>query len=451
VTEDLAVLFAEADLTAVDAVDIARLIAETSEETLRAAEGGQLRARVLAEVFRRLPDYARPERIGDLRAAVHWELPAPEGTEHYGIHFEDGRIRIERTAPANPRVSLRCDAVSALRAVTGNANPALMVLTGTLTLTGDERFAVEMLACFTMPTADGTTDAPSPTAVDAEQIAAVVAKTDPGDLRARLRGGVREILVDEVIRRLPGYVDPEAAADVTALVGWEILDEHGHPDRFLLHIDHGHATAGRDLTGTPEVTLRLDTADFLALATGNADPSTLVLSGDLVLDGDAATALAMVRFLRIPSADGVAEVGDPAQVDVARIVKLVATTSDRDLKKRLTGPVRQILLDEIFRRMPQYLNESRAAGVDALVAWQITGATSGGYDEYRTRISGGRATAGTLPGKPKVSIRADPVLFFKLVTGNLNPVTAFLTRRLSIRGDLMFAGRLPSIFTIPRG
>lgn len=137
-TGDLAALFAETDLTGIDAADAARLI---------------------AEVFRRLPDYARPERIGDLRAAVHWELPAPEGTEHYGIHFEDGRIRIERTAPANPRVSLRCDAVSALRAVTGNANPALMVLTGTLTLTGDERFAVEMLTCFTMPTA---TEPPTP-------------------------------------------------------------------------------------------------------------------------------------------------------------------------------------------------------------------------------------------------------------------------------------------------
>lgn len=48
--------------------------------------------------------------------------------------------------------------------------------------------------------------------VDAVEIAAAVAGADRDELRARLRGGIGKVLVDEVIRRLPEYVDPVAAA-----------------------------------------------------------------------------------------------------------------------------------------------------------------------------------------------------------------------------------------------
>ncbi|WP_158890480.1 SCP2 sterol-binding domain-containing protein [Amycolatopsis anabasis] len=290
------------------------------------------------------------------------------------------------------------------------------------------------------------------TTLDAADLARLIGQVPDELLRAATRGELRERILDEVIRRIPGYVDAEAAAGVTATVAWEILGEDGDPDRFLLEITDGTARAGRELTGTPAVTLRLATADFLTLATGNADPSTMVLSGALTLDGDASLALDLVRFLRIPSGDGVVPVGDPGQVDVGAIARLVRDTPDRELAKRLRGPVRQLLLDEIFRRMPGYLDENRASGVDALIVWQITGRPDGGYDEYRTQVVDGKCTVGAeLPGTPKVSIRTDPIQFCKLVTGNANPVTAFLTRKLSVRGDLMFASQLPTLFAVPRG
>jgi putative sterol carrier protein len=265
---------------------------------------------------------------------------------------------------------------------------------------------------------------------------------------------VRPVTVDDIIRRFPRFVDTWGAAGVTGVVRWELIGAGGRIDRFTLLVDDGAVKVGRELTDPPQVTLRLDVIGFLKLAQGTGDPSTMALAGDLEIDGDAWFALDLLRLFWIPTSNGVVRLGGPAKVDVGAVARLVRVLPDRYLRPRLHGAVRQILLDEIFERMPQYLDERRAAGVDALVSWQITGRPGGGLDEYRTLVRAGTCTVGArpeLPGRPRVSIRTEPAVFLKLVTGNAQPVSAFLRRRLSIKGDLLFASRLPRIFRIPSG
>jgi len=43
------------------------------------------------------------------------------------------------------------------------------------------------------------------------------------------------------------------------------------------------------------------------------------------------------------------------------------------------------------------------------------------------------------------------VTFLRLVTGNANPVTAFMAGEITIQGDLMFAATVPTLFEIPTG
>ena len=57
---------------------------------------------------------------------------------------------------------------------------------------------------------------------------------------------------------------------------------------------------------------------------------------------------------------------------------------------------------------------------------------------------------GNDPG-PRVSLALDAVTFLRLVTGNLNPVTAFMAGQITIQGDLMFAASVPTLFEIPTG
>ena len=136
-------------------------------------------------------------------------------------------------------------------------------------------------------------------------------------------------------------------------------------------------------------------------------------------------------------------------LDASELARLVDRTSERELRHRLIGGVREVALREIFRRMPEYLRPARATGFEAVVAWQITGAGGGGVDEYLIRVHDGRCDV--LPGhtaQPEISVRTDPATLLKIVTGNEDPVTAVLKQRLSVRGDLALAARLSKLFII---
>jgi putative sterol carrier protein len=87
-----------------------------------------------------------------------------------------------------------------------------------------------------------------------------------------------------------------------------------------------------------------------------------------------------------------------------------------------------------------------------VISWQITGAGGAGrpdaIDEYWTRVHDGRCKLvprGSTP--PDISIRTDPTTLLRIVTGNEDPVVAVLKQRLTVRGDLAQAARLPKLFS----
>ena len=147
------------------------------------------------------------------------------------------------------------------------------------------------------------------------------------------------------------------------------------------------------------------------------------------------------------------ESDDLTTLDASELARLVDRTSERELRHRLIGGVREIALREIFRRMPEYLRPARAAGFDAIVAWQITGAGGDGrpgeIDQYWIHVRDGRCTVlDDQPGSADISIRTDPATLLRIVTGNEDPVLAVLKQRLSVRGDLALAARLTKIFAV---
>ena len=143
------------------------------------------------------------------------------------------------------------------------------------------------------------------------------------------------------------------------------------------------------------------------------------------------------------------EAGDLATLELAELSRLVDRTSERELRHRLIGGVREVALREIFRRMPEYLRPARANGFEAVIAWQITGAGGGGVDEYLIRVHDGRCDVlAEHAAQPEISVRTDPATLLKIVTGNEDPVTAVLKQRLSVRGDLALAARLTKLFVV---
>jgi putative sterol carrier protein len=288
--------------------------------------------------------------------------------------------------------------------------------------------------------------------LDPAAVARLVAELPEETLRELVTGEVVVAACDEIIRRFPEYVDAERTRGVVAAVGWVISGPDVN-ERFVVAFDDGQVSAGRALDAEPRVTLELDAVDFLRLATGNADPATLFLSGRLALTGDERFAIEMASFLRIPGADGeTAAEGaiDPTVVDAARIAAVVRDAPDEALRRGMQGEIRELILEEIFRRFPEYFNRGPLGGGEAAIAFKITGRADGGADRYRVLIRSDEVIAGRdLEVDPRVTIVIDGVDFLKLVTGNANPVMSFLSGKLKLKGDLGFAAQIPGLFRIP--
>jgi putative sterol carrier protein len=111
-----------------------------------------------------------------------------------------------------------------------------------------------------------------------------------------MASGFRPIVLEEVFRRFPDFVDTGKASRLRLSVGFRIGGRgDGEVDRYVVHLADGACTIE---TGPPEgqrrdATITLDGADFLRLATGQLHPVRGVLTGALKVKGDRAKALAL--------------------------------------------------------------------------------------------------------------------------------------------------------------
>lgn len=140
---------------------------------------------------------------------------------------------------------------------------------------------------------------------------------------------------------------------------------------------------------------------------------------------------------------------DVAAIDPALFASLVREATDEQLREGLAMN-RQLILAEIFRRMPEQFDAARADGVEAVVEWRILERPEGGHDTWTVVLRGGRCEVAEGPAEaPTVIYEIRPVDFIRLVTNNANGPKLFLFGRLKIRGNLVLAARMPTFFRIP--
>ena len=138
------------------------------------------------------------------------------------------------------------------------------------------------------------------------------------------------------------------------------------------------------------------------------------------------------------------------EVDADQYAALVAGASDEDLGRGLAEN-RDLLLDEIFKRMPERFRPDRAGDLDAVVDWRIRGRPDGGDDRWQLAIrNGGCSVVRDGDEEPTVTFTIGPVDFLKLITGNASGPMLFTFGKLKIRGDLLLAARIQSFFEVPR-
>jgi putative sterol carrier protein len=138
-----------------------------------------------------------------------------------------------------------------------------------------------------------------------------------------------------------------------------------------------------------------------------------------------------------------------AAIEPALFATLVRDATDEQLREGLDAN-RELILGEIFRRMPERFDAERAAGVEAVVEWRILERPEGGYDAWNLLLNDGQcAVAEGRADAPTVVLEIKPIDFIRLITGNANGPKLFLFGRLKITGNLVLATRLPTFFRIP--
>ena len=275
-------------------LEITEMIRDASDDELRRLiDLEHFREEAVVAILARFAEFADPKRLAELEGVVRFELArSKKQTEKHTARFSRGTVALEpETAPD---VTIAADIVDFVRLVTGQSNAALLYLGGRLGIEGQEMLALAVGTVFTVPGSDQV--AVDPTSLDPVDVATAVATTSGKHMRSVMEGGFRPIVLAEVFRRFPDFIDTGKASGLRLSVGFRIGGrKDGELDRYVVHIEDGVCTIE---TSPPEgehrdATITVEGADFLRLATGQLHPIRGVLTGALKVKGDRTKALAL--------------------------------------------------------------------------------------------------------------------------------------------------------------
>ena len=154
-----------------------------------------------------------------------------------------------------------------------------------------------------MPGTDSV--AVDPTALDPVDVATALKEVKSDHLAKVMHSGFREVVLSEIFRRLPEFVDQKKAAKVQLCVGFRLTGApSGEIERYVVEVDRGLATVtpGDEGSDHRDATVTCEGHDFLRLATGHLSPIAGVLKGQLKVKGDRAKALQLSSVIDIPQA-----------------------------------------------------------------------------------------------------------------------------------------------------
>ncbi|MPY97092.1 MAG: hypothetical protein GEU97_03720 [Actinophytocola sp.] len=140
----------------VESATFATLIAASSRAQLDAVFAApDLRQALLDGAFRRMERHVRADRVERLRAVVRWRLTGANGDggyDRYECHFADGGCTVRAGDTADtPRATITLSPVDFLRLTTRQTSPAVLFVTGKLTVKGDLGFAAGLIKYFDLP------------------------------------------------------------------------------------------------------------------------------------------------------------------------------------------------------------------------------------------------------------------------------------------------------------
>ncbi len=99
---------------------------------------------------------------------------------------------------------------------------------------------------------------------------------------------------------------------------------------------------------------------------------------------------------------------------------------------------------QIFPTMAQNFLAAKAEGVNATIQFNLTGDNGG---EFWLKITDGACESGEgSADNPKMTLEASADDWFNVSTGKSNPMQAFMSGKIKIKGDMGLAMKLQTMF-----
>jgi putative sterol carrier protein len=104
-------------------------------------------------------------------------------------------------------------------------------------------------------------------------------------------------------------------------------------------------------------------------------------------------------------------------------------------------------LSQIMEHLPEAFVPEKAAGVNAVVQCVFTGPEA---SQWAITIRDGKCTvvSGTYP-EPQLTLNMNSQDYKDLVSGKLNPMTAFMQGKIKLSGDIALAMKFTNLFQAP--
>jgi putative sterol carrier protein len=259
----------------------------------------------------------------------------------------------------------------------------------------------------------------------------------------------REAAVDAILDRFAEFSDEARLAEVDGVVRFELARSKKQSECHTARFAGGHVTLEPE--GTPDVTIAADILDFVRLVTGESNAALLYLGGRLGVQGREMLALEVGTLFTVPGSDHAAV--DPTSLDPVDVATAVATASVKHMRAVMEGGFRPIVLEEVFRRFPDFIDTGKARTMRLDVGFRIGGRRDGEVDRYCVHIEDGTCTIETDPPEGQrrdATITIDGADFLRLVTGQLHPVRGVLTGAMKVKGDRAKALALNAVMVPPQ-
>lgn len=262
-------------------------------------------------------------------------------------------------------------------------------------------------------------------------------------------------VVEGVTRRIGELAVPAQLAEVDGRVRWEVAARPG--EATTLHLRRGVVDVESGGSGSADVVVRGSELQLLRLVAGQLDVAVAYLGSQIGITGASSVALALASLFAVDGTTPVTgEPFDVRDIDPVAIARVLHGVPADHLRSVMASDFRPVILEEIFGRMPAFVNGRKAAGVQITVGFRLTGRPDGEVDRYVLRLRDGQATvlagaAADAVGREDrhATVTCEAADFLRLVTGHLSAVSGVLRGQLKVRGDKAAALRLNAAFDIP--